>query len=586
MNAQQGKRSDEVDVVVVGSGVAGLSVALGVVGDRARYRARDGVRASAGPRVVVLSKGGPQDGSTSWAQGGVAAAIAPGDTPAAHALDTMVAGAGACDPHTVDALVGEGPARLADLITAGALFETDSRGTLSVTREGGHHADRIVHAGGDATGAEVSRALLAAAARAGIEVWTDTRVLEVLTTGVDGHPAVTGVLVTGPDGGLRVLAAPEVVLATGGLGHAYASSTNPVGVTGDGLALALRAGAVLTDLEFVQFHPTALWTGPSATGRLPLVSEAVRGAGATLLDGAGRPVMGGVHPLGDLAPRDIVARAIVERMADGPGGVSDHVLLDTTRLGRETVHRRFPTMVAACAVIGIDPVTEPVPVAPAEHFLCGGVRTDAWGRTGVTGLSAVGEVAATGVHGANRLASNSLLEGLVFGRRVATRLLAGTAARHDPDTASVLAAAGAAAEVAREVDAAAGRDAEADAEKTRAVLSRHVGIRRDGAGLATAGEILETLAPASVDGEGSQLHLVATALVAAAAARTESRGCHWRADAPVPDPAFEHRRVVVTRHPDGAVTATVEPRDAPVTTTATTTTATATTAAAAGGTSR
>lgn len=547
VTASQGREtvagSDEVDVVVVGSGVAGLSVALGIVqGDPAT-------------RVVVLSKGGPQDGSTSWAQGGVAAAIAPGDTPAAHALDTMVAGAGACDPHTVDALVGEGPARLADLIAAGARFETDSRGVLSVTREGGHHADRIVHAGGDATGAEVSRALLAAAARAGIEVRTGTQVLEVLTTGVQRHRAVTGVLVAAPDGAPRVIAAPEVVLATGGLGHAYASSTNPAGVTGDGLALALRAGAVLTDLEFVQFHPTALWTGPSATGRLPLVSEAVRGAGATLVDGAGRSVMAGVHPLGDLAPRDIVARAIVERMADGPGGVSDHVLLDTTRLGRETVHRRFPTMVAACAAIGIDPVTEPVPVAPAEHFLCGGVRTDAWGRTGVTGLSAVGEVAATGVHGANRLASNSLLEGLVFGRRVATRLLAGTAPRLAPDTSRVLTAA--AAEATRAAASAADRDAAADTEKTRAVLSRHAGIRRDGAGLATAAEILATLTPSSLRAGGSDLHLVATALVAAASARTESRGCHWRSDTPAPSTTWEGRQVVVALDRDGRPTTTV-----------------------------
>lgn len=547
--------SDEADVVVVGSGVAGLSVALCIVQNRV-----PGGGAGAGSQVVVLSKGGPEDGSTSWAQGGVAAAIAPGDTPGAHALDTMVAGAGACDPDTVDTLVGEGPARLADLIAAGARFETDGQGALSVTREGGHHADRIVHAGGDATGGEVSRALLSAAADAGVEVWTGTRVRQVLTAEVDGRRVVTGVLVTGPDGTLRVLAAPEVVLATGGIGHAYASSTNPAGVTGDGLALAVRAGAVLTDLEFVQFHPTALWTGPSASGRLPLVSEAVRGAGATLVDGAGRPVMAGVHPLGDLAPRDIVARAIVERMADGPGGVSDHVLLDTTRLGRETVHRRFPTMVAACAAIGIDPVTEPVPVAPAEHFLCGGVRTDAWGRTGVTGLSAVGEVAATGVHGANRLASNSLLEGLVFGRRVATRLLTGTASRHDPDVPRVLAAAASAAAATQRIDACAGRDAEADAEKTRAVLSRHAGIRRDGAGLATAADILAALAPASAGGEASDLHLVATALVAAAAARTESRGCHWRADAPVRDPAWEDRRVLVAADEGGSVRATVTAR--------------------------
>ncbi len=545
--------SDQVDVVVVGCGVAGLSVALGLAATR---------------RVLVLAKGGPDDGSTSWAQGGIAAVVRSGDTPAAHAADTVVAGAGACDPAAVEVLVQEGPSGLADLLRAGARFDTDPDGRLSVTREGGHHADRIVHAGGDATGAEVSRALLAAVAAAGVEVRTGTRVLDVLTTRVGGGTAVTGVRTVGPDGTERVVAAPAVVLATGGIGHAFATSTNPPGVTGDGLALALRAGASLTDLEFVQFHPTALWTGPNGSGRLPLVSEAVRGAGAVLVDGAGRRVMEGVHPLADLAPRDIVARAITERLAGAPGGLGDHVFLDTTRLGRETVHRRFPTMVAACAALGIDPVTEPVPVTPAEHFLCGGIATDEWGRTGVDGLTAVGEVAATGVHGANRLASNSLLEGLVYGRRVAARLLLDPPARRDPDPVPAAAPTG-----------RPGTDAPAvDADKIRAVLSRHVGIRRDGSGLATAADLLAvppaadlragTTSPA--DAPLADLHTVARALVLAATEREESRGCHWRGDVPRPSAAWADLRVVVRLAEGGSrpatrgLTASVEQRREPV----------------------
>lgn len=537
----------EADVVVVGSGVAGLAVALGLAGAR---------------RVLVLSKGGPDDGSTSWAQGGIAAAIGDDDSPQAHAQDTLTAGAGIADPQIVAALVREGPQRLAQLIAAGAVFDRDGGGRLSLTREGGHHADRVAHAGGDATGAEVSRAMIAAARAAGIVVRYRTRVAQVLTGHSEGRPVVTGVLITDATGQPRVIAAPAVVLATGGLGHAYASSTNPAGVTGDGLALALRAGAALTDMEFVQFHPTALWTGPAATGRVPLVSEAVRGAGATLLDVTGAPVMSGGHPMGDLAPRDIVARAITDRLAAAPGGVGDHVLLDTTRLGRATIAARFPTMVAACAAIGIDPDTEPVPVAPAEHFLCGGVRTDGWGRTAVGGLSAVGEVAATGVHGANRLASNSLLEGLVFGARVAERLTAELPVRHDPAVEST------APRPAGEVGPHRG----IDPDKVRAVLSHYAGIRRDAAGLATAAGLLESSwprsaadGPADPESDGpadpaADLLLVARSVVAAAAARPESRGCHWRADAPAADPDWARRRVEVAGGP-GTLRVRTTPRE-------------------------
>ena len=549
---------ERVDVVVVGSGVAGLSVALGLAG-----RAR----------VLVVSSGGADAGSTAWAQGGIAAAVRDGDDPAAHARDTELAGAGACDPGAVAVLAGAAPSAVADLIRAGARLDPDhgvgaaGLGAAevrrpAVTREGGHRADRIVHAGGDATGAEVSRVLLAALAGTGTAVVTGTRVEDMLTGGDGPDRWVTGVALRGPDGVRRVVAAPAVVLATGGIGHAYASSTNPPGVTGDGLALALRAGAVLADVEFVQFHPTALWTGPDAGGRLPLVSEAVRGAGAVLRDVTGARVMGGGdpagtgHPLGDLAPRDVVARAITERLAQAPGGVGDHVLLDTTGLGAEVVRRRFPTMVAACAAIGLDPVTQPVPVAPAEHFLCGGIRADTWGRTGVPGLYAVGEVAATGVHGANRLASNSLLEGLVVGRRTADRLLLDPPAPRPGtpvlDCGPVAGSGGPAA------GAAACDDGPAP-DKVRAVLSRHAGIRRSGAGLATAAELLAPCRPVAGTGV-RELATVALAVVAAAAARVESRGCHWREDTPTPADDWAARVVEVTLGTDGLPTARVAAR--------------------------
>jgi len=524
----------ETDVIVVGSGVAGLAVALGL----ARTR-----------RVVVLSKGDRGDGSTGWAQGGIAAAVSGDDSPGAHAVDTLTAAAGAADSGAVDVLVQEGPLRLAELIAAGARFDRDGQGRLSVTREGGHHADRVVHAGGDATGAEVSRAMFAAVGRAGVELREQARVVRLLTRAVGHGRVVTGVLVADAGGSLSVVAAPAVVLATGGLGHAYASSTNPSGVTGDGLALALRAGAMLTDMEFVQFHPTALWTGGGATGRVPLISEAVRGAGATLVDVTGHSVMAGVHPLVDLAPRDIVARAITQRLEAAPGGVGDHVLLDATHLGRRAITQRFPTMVAACAGIGIDPATDPVPVAPAEHFLCGGIATDLWGWTGVPGLFAVGEVAATGVHGANRLASNSLLEGLVFGARVAARLTLDLPPRHDPDNASWPGV----TTPGVDTDALVNSGAVTDAGKVRAVLSQYAGIRRDPAGLATAVELLgpisPTLSAATADvpsiagGPGADLSLVALAVVLAAVARRESRGCHWRADVPRPLPGWEKTQV-------------------------------------------
>ena len=481
-----------VDVLVVGAGVAGLSTALGLAATRS---------------IVVLSAG---DGSTPWAQGGIATAFGD-DDPAEHAADTHVAGAGICDEDAVRVLVEEGPARVAELIASGAVLDRTASGELSRTIEGGHGRSRVVHAGGDATGAEVHRSLLAAVRAAGVQV-VDARVTGLL---VDDAGQVVGARTASED-----FRARAVVLATGGIGNAYRASTNPAAVRGEGIALALRAGASLVDMEFVQFHPTVLHTG-AGDGQLPLVTEAVRGEGAHLLDVHARRIMAGRHPLQDLAPRDIVAREIDAAMQrDG----SAHVWLDATGIDADTLRRRFPTVLASCAAIGVDPARDRIPVAPAEHFLCGGIRTDRRGATGVPGLYAVGEVAATGVHGANRLASNSLLEGLVFGRRLAGELtLALPAAGGLPHCIPL------------------GTDAEP--ERVRSVLSTHAGIRRDADGLATAHAALADL------GDGP-LATVARAIVLGAAARTESRGCHWRSDFPNSSAAWL-RPVVVRLGADG-----------------------------------
>ncbi len=527
------------DVVVVGAGVAGAATA--------RAAARGG------HRVLVLVKGALGDGATPWAQGGLAVALAPGDTPAAHARDTLAAGAGLCDEAAVRALVFAAPAALAELRQAGARFDglagrpVGPDGPLALTREGGHGADRVVHAGGDASGAEVSRALLAALPGTGVAVAQHVVALDVL---LDERGAVAGLLVAdvAPDGaltGVREVRAPQVVLATGGLGQAYATTTNPAGATGGGLGLALRAGAAVADVEFVQFHPTVLWQGPGAQGQQVLVSEAVRGEGAVLVDTAGRRVTAGVHPLGDLAPRDVVAAAIAARMT---GTGADHVHLDATGLGRDRLERRFPTVLAACRARGVDPVKEPVPVVPGAHYACGGVLADLDGRTGVPGLSAVGEVAATGVHGANRLASNSLIEGLVTGARTGARL---AALRPTAPAGAVTASAGPV-----HVDPAT-------RAATAAATSRGAGVVRTGPGLAALLDGLAAVAgprtPVDRSGtlaalEAAELHLVSRLVATAAAERRESRGCHRRADAPVTR-AEGVRRVVLRLRDDRVVVA-------------------------------
>ncbi|MGW5190899.1 L-aspartate oxidase [Kribbella sp. NPDC004138] len=498
--------TDTVDVVVIGSGVAGLTAAL-----KARELGS----------VLVVTKDVVASGSTQWAQGGIAAALDPEDSPEEHLQDTLVAGAGLSDPEAVRVLVTEGPDAVRDLIELGARFDTMADGEISLGREGGHHRNRIAHAGGDATGAEIERALVAAVKRAkDIRLIEHALVLDLLTAADGAIAGVTlHVMGEGQLDGVGAIRTRVVILASGGLGQLYAATTNPSVSTGDGMALALRAGAKVRDLEFVQFHPTVLWLGKSAKGQQPLVSEAVRGEGAFLVDHTGKRFMQGQHELADLAPRDIVAKAIMRQMlATG----KDHVYLDARHFGDEKWRVRFPTILASCRSHGIDPVRELIPVAPACHYSSGGVWTDLNGLTSVPGLYACGEVACTGVHGANRLASNSLLEGLVFARRIAAHLADGLPARREPvvdrRTAGLV-------------------DADAVPEVQRA-MTVGAGVIRSASGLSEAGAVIGKLIeqPAGEPGtpgwEATNLVTVASALIAAATAREESRGAHWREDHP------------------------------------------------------
>ncbi|HEY0814098.1 MAG TPA: L-aspartate oxidase [Pseudonocardia sp.] len=503
----------EAELVVVGTGVAGLTAAIEA--------------SLLGLRVVVITKDAADAGSTRWAQGGVAVVVGdvPGDSVEAHIADTLTAGAGLGDEVAVAAILRDGPAAVARLRARGAVFDADGD-RLARTREGGHSAFRVIHAGGDATGAEIERTLARAAA--GLPLLTGHVAVDVLR---DARGRTTGLTVLDDAGRTGVLRASAVVIATGGYGQLYASTTNPDTATGDGVALALRAGAAAADLEFVQFHPTVLYTGP-AVGRRPLVTEAVRGEGAVLLDRAGRRVMAGVHPLADLAPRDVVAAAITRRMA---ATGTDCVYLDARAL--DGFAARFPTVNAACRLAGIDPTREPIPVTPAAHYACGGVVTDLDGRTGIPGLYAAGEVARTGLHGANRLASNSLLEGLVVGGRVARAV----AARREQT-------AGIADGFGEPHLAALGPPAPAVPIAPRGVVQRAMtaaaGIGRDAAGLAAASDVVDGVTALGVPldragVEDAALTLLAQAVLAAAGTRTESRGAHVRTDFPARDDVWQ-----------------------------------------------
>ena len=521
--------SENTDVVVVGSGVAGLTAALHL--------------REAGLHVIVVTKVNIDDGSTRWAQGGIAAVLDPYDTPAEHAADTLVAGVGLCDKAAVDVLVTEGPARVRELMRWGAEFDRHPDGALMLTREGGHHANRIVHAGGDATGAEVQRALHAAVLRdPWIRLVEHALVLDLLRDASGRACGVTlHVLGEGSEDGVGAILARAVVLATGGMGQVYATTTNPVVSTGDGVALALRAGATVTDIEFVQFHPTALMVPSSPGGersaQQPLVSEAMRGEGAHLVDADGKRFMVGQHELAELAPRDVVAKGI-HRVLLATG--ADHVFLDARHI--PDLARRFPTITASCRAAGIDPETELIPVAPAAHYASGGVRTDLDGRTSIDGLYACGEVACTGVHGANRLASNSLLEGLVFARRIAADI-----ARHLPgQTDPVAPTDGPATDWtgAGGTDASDGWAIDNDIRPAlQLAMTRGAGVLRSEESLAATNRTVASLGtrrapPNTASWEAANLVTVAAALLAAASRRAETRGCHWREDFPAADPAW------------------------------------------------
>lgn len=514
-------------MLVLGSGIAGLSYAI---------------KAAAHGEVLVLTKKDDSEANTNYAQGGIAAVMDPGDSFAAHIQDTLAAGAGLCHEDAVRLLVENGPARVRDLIGYGVAFtyRGDDPGRLSLAREGGHSARRIVRAD-DLTGRAIEKGLLAAAAEAGVEVLEHWFALDLWTTGEGADRRCAGALVVDRySGELVAVRARVTFLATGGCGQVYRYTTNPAIATGDGLAMSWRAGAPVANLEFVQFHPTALYP---VTDKPFLISEAVRGEGAVLRDHEGREIMRG-RPDGDLSPRDVVARAIdAEMRASG----RPHVWLDCGPIPADHFAERFPNILETCRRRGYEPPGEWLPVVPAAHYQCGGITTDLEARAARPGgLLAAGEVACTGVHGANRLASNSLLEAVVFADRAAetTRRLLGESPGdgvHRPPLRRPR----------------RGGDPEALREQIREILWTGAGIVRSDAGLAEAARALRRLAPdvpfEPVDpaaAEAANLHLVGSLIVASATLRMESRGLHFTVSHPEPDPAYRRDTILVPgEHP-------------------------------------
>jgi L-aspartate oxidase len=498
--------------VIVGAGIAGLAAALKL----------------APMPVTVLSATPLGSGvASAWAQGGIAAALGEDDRPELHAADTLEAAAGIADPAVVDLVTHAAADCIADLVALGVRFDRRTDGSLRLGREGGHHRNRIVHAAGDATGGEIMRALLAAAAASPSITLVEGAVVEDIVV-CDG--AASGVVFR-KGAQEHCVTGDAIVLATGGLGGLYLQTSNPVSARGRGIALAARAGALLADLEFVQFHPTALDVGLDP---MPLVTEALRGAGAVLIDESGTQFMAGLHPLADLAPRDIVARAVWRKHQAG-----SRVWLDARRAVGAAFPERFPTVYAACRAAGLDPVAAPIPIAPAAHYHMGGVAVDDLARSTVPGLWAVGECAGTGLHGANRLASNSLLEALVFADRAAadikgtTRRPAGVPRRrpsqrlpasHPDDAAALL--------------------------RLRRLMSTSAGIERDVSRLRAARDELQRMHRTATSATVADAALVAALMAMAALRREESRGSHYRRDFPQSVPTLARRSVLSLRDLD------------------------------------
>jgi len=497
-------KTSEYDVVIVGAGLAGLYTALNI---------------DESLSCLIIAKEGI-DTSCSWlAQGGIAAAISSDDTPLFHLEDTLVAGAGLCDVDAVKILVTEGPSDINNLVARGVPFDLDEHGELQITREGGHHKNRIVHAGGDATGRETVKVLAnIVSQRKNISFSEHTCLFDILTD----ESRLTGLVARCNDSEFHLIHSSNVVIATGGIGQIYKKSTNPSVATGDGLAAAIRAGADLANIEFIQFHPTGLWSQVS-NGCEFLISEAVRGEGGLLVNSENQRFMTDEHELGELAPRDIVARGILKELKRSG---EDHVFIDITAKSEEFLSHRFPTIYNECLSRGINIAQDLIPVCPVQHYMMGGIKTDLDGRTNITGLYACGEAANTGVHGANRLASNSMLECLVFGRRAALHinLAHSNAERQIPAKIGRIPA-----RPRAQIDIAAMR------QKVQKLMNDYCSVVRKRSGLLFAFEQvcgiqahLESVYDDSCDYlEALNIATVAKAILGAAIRRPESIGSHW-----------------------------------------------------------
>lgn len=484
--------------LILGAGIAGLFTAL---------------KLAPMPSIVLAGTRPGLSGSSAWAQGGIAAAIGEGDSWQSHARDTVTAGAGLCDPAIVELVAREASDRIQDLVAFGAPFDRKADGSLALGREAAHALPRIVHVKGDSAGAAIS-ATLAARAQENNSI-TLLEGFHAVELAVEGG-RVTGLFARaglGPDARLILFRARAVVLATGGLGALYAVTTNPLEARGEGLGMAARAGALIADPEFVQFHPTAIAVGRDPA---PLATEALRGEGAVLVNSRGERFMTAIHKDAELAPRDVVARAIHRQIVSG-----QNVFLDCRQAIGASFAAHFPTVHGACMAAGIDPATQPIPVAPAAHYHMGGIASDASGRSSLPGLWVVGECAATGLHGANRLASNSLLEGLVFGARVADDVrghLAGGPLRGAPPAPPRFAS-------------------PAPPHVLRSAMSRDVALERNEQGLRSALAVIARLETTSQEPALLNMTAATKLVTAAALVRTESRGGHWRSDYPQTDKA-------------------------------------------------